>query len=373
MKLVYITDQIYLHGGAEKILIQKLNHWVEDYNYDVVVITTAQKNKLPFFPLNSKVKLIDLGIDYNESISYFTHENRSKFFNHYKKLKKIIEIENPTAVFVVSLGLARYITPFITKKSISFFEYHTSYYGTFLSYQKKTALKKLFYKIKKIGIKFIEDKYNYVVLLNQEEYDFFKRKNGIIIPNFFNESDKPLVAEKENKIIALGRLTYQKGFDLLLEAWKIASKKISGWRIEVYGNGEDKDQLQDLIVTNNLSDSFFLLPATNQVNQLMATSSIYVMSSRYETFPMVLLEALQNGLPVVSFECPSGARAILTNNSDSIIVKNDDVNQLAEGLLTLMNDEKRRNELSKNAIQNVKRFSPKIVMETWNRFITNPK
>ena len=115
MRILYITEQVYLHGGAEKILIQKLNYWADRYGYDVMLLTSEQNGKPPCYPLSLKVKHTDLDIGYAPG-SYFTPSNLLKFPTHYKRLSKIIGDFEPTAIFLISLTWIRLILPFIAKK-----------------------------------------------------------------------------------------------------------------------------------------------------------------------------------------------------------------------------------------------------------------
>lgn len=369
MKILYLTDQVYLHGGAERILIQKLNYWVEFFNYEVTLITTQQKGLDPFIPINSKVNVIDLGVDYSEGVSFFNPKNFSKFKSHYKKLKDKIDHLKPDATFVISQTFVRFLPPFIKNSGKTFFEYHTSYHGFNIGYERFSFLGKLKYNFVKSITNKVEDKYTHVVFLNQIEFDHYRRKNGIIIPNFFI----PIVEkkmERKKKMISLGRITHQKGYDLLVDVWKLVDKKISDWELEIYGNGSDFEAIQKRVNESNFKNPMRLLNAIDNVDEVLSESSIYLMSSRFETFPMVLLEAMSHGLPTVSFDCISGPRSILTNDEDGFLVPTFDLEAFAKKIVFLVDNPKVIEEMSLRAIENVKRFNPKVVMDMWNNYIT---
>ncbi|HEY0092599.1 MAG TPA: glycosyltransferase family 4 protein [Flavobacterium sp.] len=369
MRIIYITDQIYLHGGAEKILIQKLNYWVDWYGYDVLLVTSQQQGRNPFFPMHKNVQWVDLGVNYTEGVSYFNPSNLKKFPGHINKLKKAIADFKPDAIFLISLGLIRYVLPFISGKYPVYNEYHTSYYKFCMNYDEFSPFQKLKKHLADTLIRFAEHYYTGIVFLNQAEYDYYKRPNGLIIPNFFDEIREPLAMPKRNSIITLGRLSDQKGYDLLIEAWKIADEMNTGWTLEIYGNGEDKEMLQRKISEHNLGHSLYLHPATDQVNEKLSESGFYVMSSRYETFPMVLLEAMSHSLAVVSFDCPTGPASMLAPDEDSFLVPNGDIHALASKMLELINDAPLRLRMGAAAYENVKKFSPQIVMEQWDLLI----
>jgi len=371
MKIIYITDQIHLHGGAEKILIQKLNYWVEWYGYDVLLITSEQRGKKPFFHLNEKVQWVDLGINYIEGVSYFNPKNFTKFPKHYSTLKTAIHEFKPDAIFLLSLGLVRFILPLIASRFRIYNEYHTSYYGFHLGYQRLSALHKIKKNITNAAIAFVESFYTKIVFLNDAEFKHYNRKNGVIIPNFFDEIKHPVSGPKKNQAISLGRLSYQKGYDLLIDVWEIVNASVDDWTLEIYGNGENHDALQEQIRNKNLQDTIHLNKATDNVNEKLSESAFYVMSSRFETFPMVLLEAMSNALPVVSFDCPTGPASMLTPNEDSYLVPHNDVSAMAERMIFIMRNEELRNEMGQKALQNVKRFNPQAIMRQWDELIKN--
>ncbi len=373
MRILYITDQIYLHGGAEKILIQKLNYWADVLGADVLLLTTSQEGRPPFFALSPKVTHKNLSVKGRTLSSYLNPSATLEFPTDFKKVKSAITSFNPDAVFLISLGFIRYILPWAARGYATFNEYHTSYYGFRLGYQNAP----LAVKIKKLLAaplrRWVEDKYTGIVFLNQAEYDHYKRKNGLIIPNFFDPSAQHPLVERKKQVISLGRLSYQKGYDLLLKAWSILEAEFPDWNLAVYGHGENREALEKQMSELGLRNAR-INPATDEVPQKLAESSIYVMSSRFETFPMVLLEALSAGVPVVSFDCISGPRSILTQG-DSLLAPPDDVEALADQLKRLMGNDLLRQELGKNARQNVARFSPATVMAMWvalgNKFKKN--
>jgi len=369
MKIIYITDQIHQHGGAEKILIQKLNYWVEHYGYDVLLVTSQQLGKQPFLPLDEKVQWIDLGINYENGVSFLSVSSLKKFPRHILKLRKTIQDFKPDATFLVSLNMIRFALPFISGKYKIYNEYHTSHYGFGLLYERLSLMHKIKRRVSNALIGFVESFYTNVIFLNEAEFRYYNRKNAVVIPNFFDESKELPVLPKKNQIITLGRLCFQKGYDLLIDVWEIVDREQTGWTLEIFGNGEDHEALAQKIEAKKLSHSLHLNPATDQVNHKLAESKFYVMSSRTDTFPMALLEAMSNKLPIVSFDCPTGPASIITPGEDGILVENGNIEALAQQIIQLIPNEKLQIEMSENAARNVKRFSPKHVMAKWDELI----
>ncbi|WP_166966447.1 glycosyltransferase family 4 protein [Yeosuana marina] len=369
MKLIYITEQLYLHGGAEKTLTQKLNYWADTYNYEVLLITSEQKNNKPCYPLSEKVNHIDLNINYAAG-SYFSWKNLNKISTHYKLLKNEIEKFNPDAIFLISLSWVRFILPIIGKNYKIYNEYHTSYFGFYMGYKKSSFLGKIKFKLKQFFIERVENYYTNIIFLNESELKHYKRKNGVVISNFFDPIDNELEVTKKNQIISLGRLSFQKGYDMLIDAWAKIDSKITDWTLLIYGNGDDKTQLLNLISSYNFKNTVEIRDAISNVNPILAESKFYVMSSRFETFPMVLLEALSHGLPVVSFDCPTGPRSIVKEHEDGVLIKPNDISELADKILSLIKNEKLVKEMSNKAKENIYRFNPKIVMKRFDDLIT---
>ena len=154
---------------------------------------------------------------------------------------------------------------------------------------------------------------------------------------------------------------------MLLKAWSIVEKQISDWRLDVYGDGDRTpyEQLIDDLKINRKSCQ--LHGRTDDVEKEYCNSSIFVLSSRFEGFGMVLTEAMACGLPVVSFDCPWGPRSIITDGEDGLLVENGNVEALASSLSKLMSDEILRQSISKAGLKNVRRFSIDYVADQWRR------
>ncbi|HEX9980734.1 MAG TPA: glycosyltransferase family 4 protein [Flavobacterium sp.] len=368
MKILYITDQIYLHGGAEKILIQKLNYWADDFGYDVRLVTTQQKGLKPFFALSPKVELVDLEIEYTEGVSFYSPANFSRFPEHFRKLKNAINGFAPDAIFVISQTFSRFIAPAAAGKYPVYYEYHTSYYGFELGRRNASLAGRIKAAVLERIIRRVESAYTAVIYLNQWEFDHYKRKNSVVIPNFFDripDNSRP----RKKRIITLGRLSFQKGYDLLIKAWAVADKDADGWQLDIYGNGHDRDALLQKIEAANFKNPLRLHAAIDNVNEMLSESEIYIMSSRFETFPMVLLEAMSNRLPVVAFDCPTGPRSMVTDGEDGILVAPEDINALAEKMVYLMHNDALRRNMGEKAFLNIQRFNPEVVMTQWDELV----
>jgi len=172
--------------------------------------------------------------------------------------------------------------------------------------------------------------------------------------------------KKENTkiVLAVGRLTNIKGFDMLLEAWIQVNLSMPDWKLKIVGEGEDRAELTHFIEKNKLTDSVELVGNTDDVSQYYIQAEIFCLSSRFEGFPMVLLETLAFGLPVVSFDCDTGPAEVL-EDTGSILVPQSDVSLLAESLVNLMNDEERRKVISSQSKEKSKVYQPHNIISQW--------
>ena len=166
-------------------------------------------------------------------------------------------------------------------------------------------------------------------------------------------------------VVAAGRLTRQKGFDRLLPAWAKIAPEHSDWELRIFGDGAKMGALQRQIERLGIGDSAKLMGFTPRLDEELARASLYVMSSRREGFPMVLLEAMAVGLPVVSFDCPTGPRDIVREGVDGHVVRNGDKDALAAAMSSLMRDDARRKAYGAAAVEGAKRYELPNIARRW--------
>jgi glycosyltransferase involved in cell wall biosynthesis len=156
----------------------------------------------------------------------------------------------------------------------------------------------------------------------------------------------------------------EKGFDLLIEAWNLLPEEFCDWHLYIFGN-EDRTMYQKIVEKYQKEKSVHLMSATDDITEEFSKSSLYVMSSRYEGFGLVLAEAMSCGLPCVSFDCPYGPREIITDGKDGLLAKNKDVEDLAYKMSHLMANSELRRIMGKHAIKDVTRYEPHNIMNLW--------
>ncbi|MCL0002331.1 glycosyltransferase, partial [Providencia rettgeri] len=204
---------------------------------------------------------------------------------------------------------------------------------------------------------------------------YTKGKNIIAIPNPITLQGKipRLNINKKKCILAVGRLTHQKGFDMLIHSWKVVNQQYPDWCLKIIGSGEDEYNLISLINTLKLDNSVEIAPNTHQIETEYYSSSYLVLSSRYEGFGLVILEAQACGLPVISFDCDAGPSEIIKNNISGWLCECENTNELALKIINAINifdkNPEFYKELEKNSIINSKQFEVENILPLWTKIL----
>ena len=194
-------------------------------------------------------------------------------------------------------------------------------------------------------------------------------KSVLMDLNYFIENTtgkRSLVTNKT--ILSVGWLIPRKGIDLLLKTAREVLAEHPDWIWKLIGDGEMKEEVLQFIKTEKLEERFLLQsPVDSNINDEYINASLFVLSSRYEAFPMVLLEAMSFGIPCISFDCPSGPADIITKNEDGLLVEKENPAKLAEAISSLITNEEQRKKMGEKALENVQRFSPDKIYELWQQ------
>jgi glycosyltransferase involved in cell wall biosynthesis len=176
----------------------------------------------------------------------------------------------------------------------------------------------------------------------------------------------------QNTVLAMGRLVPAKGFDVLLRAWQQVAAEEPGWQLVVHGEGEERAHLTALIRKFGLEGRASLLGVCDDPTQTYGRASVFCLSSRYEGFGLVLIEAMAFGLPIVSTDCETGPRELLSPGEDALVVAREDANALAKALLTVIRQPELAARLGASGRQKASRFALERIALQWDALVTAP-
>jgi glycosyltransferase involved in cell wall biosynthesis len=367
MKILYQIHSTYNPGGMERVLLNKVRYLVEEKGWDVTVVTTDQHVRPSFYPFPDGVKMIDLGVNYSDDngrpfVQKLTGYIRRRQ-EHKKRLKALLEKERPDIVDCFYPGECSFV-PGLKDGSRKVMELHQS--KLFHHQYNRSGLMGLADKARALMDERLVRKFDRFVVLTQEDMQMWGEMPGIrVIPNAAS-----FIAEKysdcsQKRVIAVGRLDYQKSFDRLIQVWEKVHQQMPEWRLDIFGQGEWKDMLQRMIDERGLEAFVNLNAPTKDIGKEYSESSMIVMSSHYEGFPMVMIEAMACGLPAVCFDFKCGPRDIIIEGENGLIVPDGDIDGLAEAMVRLMRDDDLRKRMGENAKKVVEKYSEDRVMGLW--------
>ena len=369
MKILYQIHSTYNPGGMERVLLNKVRYFVEEKGWEVVVVTTDQHSRPSFYPFPEGVRMIDLGVNYSDDNGKPFHKKLFGYFRrrleHRKRLSALLEQERPDIVDCFYPGESSFV-PSLKDGSRKVMELHQS--KLFHHQYNRSGLMGLADKVRARMDEKLVRRFDRFVVLTEEDAGMWGEMPGIrVIPNAAN-----FIAEKYSdctpkRVIAVGRLDYQKSFDRLIQVWEKVHQQMPDWRMDIFGQGEWQGMLHGMIDERGLQETVKLNEPTKNIGQEYSESSMIVMSSHYEGFPMVMIEAMACGLPAVSFDFKCGPKDIIKEGENGLVVPDGDIDGLAEAMMTLMKDDELRKRMGEEAKKVVETFSEAKVMDKWVR------
>lgn len=371
MKLVYIFSSFAAKGGTERIFCDKMNWLAEVAGYEIVFVTYEQGNHPFAYPLSNKIRHVDL------NTRFFTTGAMSllkriyfkitlpRLFKH--RLRKLLDEIQPDVVVSTTYALPLF-REILSQPYRHVVESHVCYYQLLLQ-KKFTHISWLDRKIARHLLEMLKRCEKVVVLTHKDAACWKGYDNIEVIHNVVTNYPEKItdVADRPKRIIAVGRLQAQKGFDLLIQSWQLIAARHPDWQLVVYGHGGDLQKLQQQLEKAGLTSSMTFAGTTDNIYKEYQNSAFYVMSSRYEGWGLVLVEAMSCGLPCVSFDCPYGPSDIIRDGEDGFLVENGNIQQLAEKMELLINNKELRERLGVRARLNAARFTSDNIMPQWTK------
>ena len=366
MKIVYSIAGTYNSGGMERVLANKAN-WLVQNGYEVCVLTTDQNGRQPFFPMDSRIEMYDLGVNYEENngksfLNKLLHYP-FKQWKHKRALKRILPELKADVVISMFCNDAS-ILPKIKEGSKKVLEIHFSRFKR-LQYGRKGFWRLADEFRSKNDLKVVS-RFDKFVVLTEEDKGYWGNLDNIqVISNARSFVIGEPAELEDKKVIAVGRYCYQKDLGKLIDAWKIVCQEVDDWKLHLVGDGEDRTMLQEQIERLGLTDCVILGKAETDMKTVYRNASMLALSSRYEGLPMVLLEAQAAGLPIVSFECKCGPKDVIEDGVDGILVEEGNVEKLAEGMLRLIKDDTLRKSMGAVSYKRSERYAEENIMSQW--------
>lgn len=371
MKILYCLNGTFNSGGTERIVISKAN-WFAAHGHEVIIVTSEQKGRPDFYPLYG-VKRIDLEIMYSETAYRNPFKKyvvqKQKLTLHKKKLMAVIEAVQPDMVISTFGNEIRFVSS-LTDKSKKIAEIHFTRW-----YRLRANRKGIWYLIDRyltyMDYKIL-GKYDRFVCLTQEDRQNWQGLTNIIVmPNFVDSVSNSPAELTRHAMIAVGRFSYEKGYERMIAAWETVHAKYPDWTLDIYGGGELQDDLQRQISALKLDGVVNLNPPVKDIQAKYLKHSALVLSSRNEGMPMVLLEAMACGLPLISYTCQCGPKDLIRDEYNGLLVPEGDVDGLAQAIMRVIEDEKLRKRMGANALEESKNYLQDAIMPRWENLLHN--
>lgn len=381
VKIMYVLDSLANKGGVERVLIDKINFLASHGGYEVLVITYQQGSHPFSFDLHPSVRHLDTDTRFFNLYRFDLLRRlieRIRMKNNYlRKLQSIVDNEKPDIIIITTYGfpICGCVTKLKTNAKL-IAEAHIPKSET-IEGNRRTS-----FKLRRTFDKWYNDfqckkvrQFDALVSLTGGDAKNWEpiSKRVVVIPNpvTFYPEEMPDHKHCYKRILAVGRLHKQKGFDLLISAFSLISESCPEWRMEIFGNGDEKDNIQDLIDKKCLQNRIAINPATSHIYQEYLSSDFFVLSSRYEGFGLVLTEAMSCGLPCVAFNCKYGPKDIIKDGEDGLLVEDGNIYSLSEKMLWMISHESERRNMGQKAYQSVSRYRKELVMKTWEQLFVS--
>lgn len=349
MKLLYITNGINGPGGLERVLSVKVSALADMEDVEVGIVALNGNHQHPFYHFSPKIKTWSITVIGNP-LQYI--------YAYITGIRKAVREFRPDIISVCDDGLKGFFIPRVLGRKIPIiYERHVSKlieangkpgFGTQLKWKLMELLARDFDR--------------FVVLTKGNLQEWKSLKNTVVIPNPLPFQSNQITDYSQKVMVCVGKISTQKGQDILLKIWPQIFQKFPDWELHWYGT-----ENLEVLDTHNLPKGIRHFPPTQDIENAYLSASVYVLPSRFEGFGMVLIEAMEFGLPCVAFDCDYGPGDIIKHNKDGILVTQANTEELQLGLETLMKSVDLRKKLGEAAKQSVKKYNVDEIMHLWEK------
>lgn len=374
MKILYCIASYISKGGTEKVLASKASYLAKQ-GHDVTILISEQYNKPLAYSISDHVKVINLNITekLTGNIKYLG------FLQNIFRLRKLYNKEiakiNPDIIIVMERGYEDFVIPYIHPNIPKIREYHSSRKASELFESDLPILQKYKRKLIRWIYEKQYQKYQQLVILTEKDRQFWDKKYKVsVIPNLLEDnkdtSNDNILLRKKN-IIAVGSMVEdRKNFSALIDIWAALEPFFPEWNLNIFGDGPYRVNYERQIQSKGLKN-VFLKGISDKITEEYRNAQIFVMTSKGEGLPMVIIEAQQQRLPAMVYDCYSGPSDILKNNNGGFLIRMNDKEGFKEKLKALMLDENLLKEKSYEAYQNAQRYLPENIIPLWINLFNN--
>lgn len=341
MKLVYVIEKMSGIGGMERILTDKMN-WLCRQDYIELTLLLVWKDAQPIeFALDPRIHIERLEIPYIKGGLTYP-------LALYRYNKTIKRLQPDITVFCWVMGA--FLAAYGHHVGKTIFESHLA--ATRMRH--RWLIDKMQQKVNKV-----------VTLTSQDACNFTQAFSVSVIPNFTMLEIHRKPSYEVKHCVALGRFVHQKNYPRMIAIWRQVVQRFPEWTLDIYGDGEDRAVIEQCIQRAHIQDNVILHGYTKEVVNAYTSGSIYLMTSRMEGFPLVLIEAMACGLPVVAFDCPYGPRDAIKNGVTGYLIPYDDDKAYIEALSQLMGNVSLRKQMGTAATAEIGCYSYESIMQQW--------
>lgn len=375
MRILYLIKSFALKAGVERVMSDKMNY-LSEHHWDITLVTYEQGNHPQAFPLRPEIKCYDLDTrfftlgKYNLLARAFAYYRMRSTFRH--RLQKVVNEVQPDMLIMTTYSLK--VADLVLKVKTPakrIIESHITCYSVrkdmdlghhlLLKFVGRFIDGYFFGKIKR---------FDTLIALTSGDANEWKEytRNVIVIPNpltLYPQSLKVSSQPEQHRIICAGRLSPQKGYDLLVPAFKRIAEKCPDWHIDIYGTGSELDRLNVLISNASLEGRIIINQPSSQIYEEYMRSDFLVFCSRYEGYGLVLNEAMSCGLPCVSFRCKYGPEDIITDGKNGILVEAESIEELASAMLWMIQHPDERAKMGVCARESAAKYTKEMIMPIW--------
>ncbi len=341
-------------GGTEHVVNLIANHWIAS-QHTVTIITFEAPESVPYYTFHSGITVVRLGVPPGRT---------SKFGSAAAVGRRVLRLRS-----AIRLSKPDFILSFLTRTNVMVLVATLGMSVPVVVSERNNPAVQPFGKIWKWFQARLYPRAFGLVTMTQGALDYFPetlRRRSWVIANAVDLPKDWVDRRKNNTLTAVGRLTHQKGFDLLLKAFAQIAAKHPDWRLVIWGEGDDRTVLETQRHALGLQERVEMPGVTSKPGLWIETADVFVLSSRYEGWGIVLLEAMAARLPVVSYECEWGPGAMVTNGDDGILVPCENIDALAAALDAVLSDVNLRETMAANAAITAQNYLPERILARWD-------